>query len=247
MSYVDRFYNNQWYVLHDAIKNRGINSLLKNKNPGHIENVFEPAKLDEVSSFKEFIELDISRLSQRDLYRLRQGSFNDLIMSGYTGLFLASKNFEVEPFSINDLTKYLLKEFNMNTQQILEKEFQLRKTVDYQNEVATLFDFIMFYSKMWKIKCEDSIRLIKEPLCEDVYNFLTEAESIVYDYSKSVLIDAQLMKYLPSIVVCALITASLEVLIKVNFAEDQSDPMNILEKPRVKLLQHVKLCCNIWD
>ena len=108
MSYVDRFYNNQWYVLHDAIKNRGINSLLKNKNPGHIENVFEPAKLDEVSSFKEFIELDISRLSQRDLYRLRQGSFNDLIMSGYTGLFLASKNFEVEPFSINDLTKYLL-------------------------------------------------------------------------------------------------------------------------------------------
>lgn len=57
------------------------------------------------------------------MYRLRQGSFNDLIMSGYTGLFLASKNFEVEPFSINDLTKYLLKEFNMNTQQILEKEF----------------------------------------------------------------------------------------------------------------------------
>lgn len=233
--------------MNDAIRNRGGNALLKNKDSSEMkENVFEPAKLDDVSSFKEFIELDISRLSQRDLYRLRQGSFNDLIMSGYTGLFLASKNFEVEPFSINDLTKYLLKEFNMNTQQILEKEFQLRKTVEYQNEVATMFDFIMFYSKMWKIKCEDSIRSIKEPLCEDVYNFLTEAESIVYDFSKSVLIDAQLMKYLPSIVVCALITASLEVLVKVNFTEDQFDP-SASKPPKIMLLQHIKLCCNIWD
>ena len=123
--------------------------------------------------------------------------------------------------------------------------------MNYQNEVATLFDFIMFYSKMWKIKCEDSLRQKKEPLNEDVYNFLTDAETIVYDFSKSVLIDAQLMRYLPSIVVCALITASLEVLVKVNFPEDQCDPSAHASfssrPPKIILLQHVKLCCNIWD
>ena len=103
-----------------------------------------------------------------------------------------------------------------------------------------MFDFIMFYSKIWKIKCEDCLKHIKEPLCEEVYNFLTEAESIVYDYSKSILIDAQLMRYLPSIVICAVITASLEILIKVNFPEDQGTP-------NITLLKHLKLCCNIWD
>ena len=30
---------------------------------------------------------------------------------------------------------------------------QIRKTVNYENEVATVFDFLMFYIKIWKIGC----------------------------------------------------------------------------------------------
>ena len=86
--------------------------------------------------------------------RIRQGSYQSLISFGYTSFFLASKNFEVSPISLNDLTKVLLRGQNITKNNIVSNEFEIRKAVDYSNEVSTLFEFVMFYIKIWKVTCQ---------------------------------------------------------------------------------------------
>lgn len=73
-------------------------------------------------------------------------------IAAYTCLFLCSKNFEVEPLSLGDLCGYLLKD-KYTKEQILVKENSIRKSTEYENETATLFEFVMFYVKIWKIAC----------------------------------------------------------------------------------------------
>ena len=41
---------------------------------------------------------------------------------------------------------------------IINKEFEIRKLIAYENETATLFDFIMHFTKVWKIELMQSIR-----------------------------------------------------------------------------------------
>jgi hypothetical protein len=69
----------------------------------------------------------------------------------YTSLFLQSKNFEVEPLSISDVTQHLLKNM-IEPKSVINKEYEIRKLIAYENETATLFDFIMHFKKVWKIE-----------------------------------------------------------------------------------------------
>ena len=41
---------------------------------------------------------------------------------------------------------------------VINKEFEIRKLIAYENETATLFDFIMHFTKVWKIELMNSIR-----------------------------------------------------------------------------------------
>lgn len=74
------------------------------------------------------------------------------MITAYTSLFIASKNQEVEPLSINDIAQhFLMNEFA--NKKILKKEYLIRKALNYQNEISTLFDFILYYIKVWGLGC----------------------------------------------------------------------------------------------
>ena len=62
--------------------------------------------------------------------------------------------------------------------------------IGYQNDVSTLFDFVIVYMKIWKLACVNSIGG-KSKYYESTYKFLCEVESLAYDFTKSVLIDAE--------------------------------------------------------
>lgn len=44
---------------------------------------------------------------------------------------------------------------------------------------------------------------------EQTYNFMSEIEAAVYDYTKSILIDAESMRFKPSLIVCGVISVTL--------------------------------------
>ena len=114
---------------------------------------FRTIGMRDVRTFDDFMKLDAFRLKPEEIFQLRQGTFNDLIAAGYTGFFLASKNTEVQPISLNDMTRVLLADERIGTEEILTKEHAMRKSINYENEVATMFEFIMFFAKSWKIAC----------------------------------------------------------------------------------------------
>jgi len=51
---------------------------------------------------------------------------------------------------------------------------------------------------------------------EDIYNFFGDIEAIAYDFLKSLLIDCDSMRYLPSLVVCSVISTTIEIYFKLN-------------------------------
>ena len=55
------------------------------------------------------------------------------------------------------MTRVLLQDQNISNEQILTKEHAIRRSINYENEVATMFEFVMFYAKSWKIACEDKL------------------------------------------------------------------------------------------
>ena len=83
----------------------------------------------------------------------------------------------------------------------------MRTMIEYENETAYLFDFTMFYLKVWKVGCQ---RLLKHKFIT-TYKFLCDIETSVYDLTKSLITDAESLKFRGSILVAALITASIEI------------------------------------
>lgn len=81
---------------------------------------------------------------------------SDCLLTGYTTLFIASKNSEVEPLSLSDIKNHFLQK-NYERSQILQKELDIRQATNYENEVSTLFDFVMLYMKIWKMGCQYKI------------------------------------------------------------------------------------------
>ena len=80
----------------------------------------------------------------------------------------------------------------------------------YENEVSSLFDYVMLYMKIWKLSVQLRIHNQNHWLVS-TYRYMCEIETAAYDLSKSVLIDAESMKFKPSIIVVALVTAAIEI------------------------------------
>ena len=77
---------------------------------------------------------------------------NDVFLTSFTALFIASKNSEVEPLSLRDIRTHFL--FNrFSNKDILLRETEMRVASVYENEVTTLFDYVMIYLKVWKMGC----------------------------------------------------------------------------------------------
>jgi hypothetical protein len=167
------------------------------------------------------MKMDMFTLGPDDLQKIRQGSYQDLIAAGFTGFFLASKNTEVQPVSMNDMTRILLRGESIGSEEILSKEHAIRRSINYENEVATMFEFIMFYIKIWKVACQDKLMLTNGYHLEQVYVFLSEIEAATYDFTKSVLIDCDSMRFKPSVIVCGLICLTIKLNYLLNFSKDR--------------------------
>ena len=74
----------------------------------------------------------------------------------FTSMFVASKNSEVEPLGIRDIKNVFLNR-QYKVEEILEKELMIRKATKYENEVTTLFDYVMLLIKIWKLCCQNKI------------------------------------------------------------------------------------------
>ena len=48
---------------------------------------------------------------------------------------------------------------------------------------------------------------------------MSEIEAVVYDYTKSVLIDAEMMRFKPSVIVCSIISVTLEVYLLTKYSQ----------------------------
>lgn len=124
---------------------------------------------------------------------------------------------------LNDIKVHFLKK-QFSSEQILQKERDIRLAVKYQNEVSSLFDFVMLYMKIWKMSCQIKLGEPQQWLVS-TYKFLCEVETQTYDLSKSLLIDAESLKYNPSISVAAIVTVALQI----NFRLLQEDINNSLK------------------
>ena len=73
-----------------------------------------------------------------------------------------------------------------------------------------------------------------------ITNFLADVQDMVHEFQKSVLIDAELHKFAPSMIAAGLISATLEI----KFHElRKSSPFSYSDQiPSVRLLR--KLCCD---
>ena len=67
-----------------------------------------------------------------------------------TALFIASKNLEVDPIDLKTCIKTLC--FNKYSKtHFLEKEGQIRKATQYENEAPTILCFIMMLMRLLKL------------------------------------------------------------------------------------------------
>jgi hypothetical protein len=113
-----------------------------------------PRSISEVSDVVGYYLFDSSTLTSQFAKQVQTNTWNDILVSLYTCLFISSKNQEVEPLGINDITLHLLKDLRLPTQSIVNKERDVRSKIGHELETTTYFDFVMFYMKVWKIRCE---------------------------------------------------------------------------------------------
>lgn len=117
----------------------------------------------------------------------------DLQLTAVTALFLASKNLEVDPLDLATCVKTLC--FNKYAkQQFLMKEAAIQRLTQFENESPSSLDFLMFYIRMIKQRVQASINCL-----ESTSDFLIDVQTIAYDLCKSIIIDASMLKYRPSV------------------------------------------------
>ena len=112
---------------------------------------------------------------------------------------------------------------------------KIRHFTEWENEVPTLFEFVMLFAKLWKIGCQKSVK----KFFVSTHRFLCEVEAAAYDFCKSAIIDAHVLRIKPSFLVAALFSSSIEIVIKLNKGE--ADPKGS------PILSQVVLCNKAWD
>ena len=122
-----------------------------------------------------------------------------------TALFIASKNLEVEPLDLRTCVKELC--YNKySKQEFLKKEADIRLATNYENEAPTCLDFIMLYVRLIKMALENTIDCLPKTA-----EFIFDVQTIAYDYYKSIIIDASMLKYRPSVLAAACINLGFQL------------------------------------
>lgn len=98
-------------------------------------------------------------------------------------------------------------------------EFQIRQSLNYENEVSTLFDFLLYFCKIWKISCIKKFEKDEVKKYGIICQFINDIEAIAYDFCKSSLIDAHLKQFDNSILVCSLISISIDMYFRIKLSK----------------------------
>lgn len=82
-----------------------------------------------------------------------------------------------------------------------------------------------------------------------MHDFLLEVEVAVYEYAKSALIDAELLKYSQALIVAGIFSAALEV--SLNYVRDFYLRASAAVRPNTKIpvidTDSLRVCCEVWD
>ena len=74
------------------------------------------------------------------------------------------------------------------------KEASIQRLTQFENESPSVLDFLMFYIRMIKQRVQASVNCL-----EVTSDFLLDVQTIAYDLCKSIIIDASMLKYRPSV------------------------------------------------
>lgn len=129
----------------------------------------------------------------------------DYALTATVSLFIASKNLEVEPIYLDNALNHILG-YQYAKQSFLEKETEIRNLVNQELEAPSTLDFFMLYLKLIKFEFQDF-----GPISLKMANFLTDIQTICWDLCKGAIVDAQLLKYKPSILAMAFIKLAFEL------------------------------------
>ena len=110
-----------------------------------------------------------------------------------------------------------------------------------------MFDFVMLYMKIWKLGCQSKIA-VKNNWYLSTYKFVCEVESAAYDFTKSLLIDAESLKYKSSMLVAAVISISIEIIFKQKIEERKNgESVELAAQKSMPILSHLVECNSVWD
>ena len=125
-------------------------------------------------------------------------------------------------------------------------EKDIRHACGYENEVSTLFDFVLLYIKIWKLKCQASYQDGGHRVYSSTYRFICDIEQFTYDFTKALLVDAECLQYRPSVLVAALISVSIEIQLNIWFDREQ-EHLWVKEKCDMPVLEELTRCNKVWD
>lgn len=158
-------------------------------------------------------------------------------MTAVTALFLSSKNLEVDPLDLTTCVKSLC--FNkFSRQQFLQKEAQIQRLTQFENESPSILDFLMFYLRLIKHKLQTTINST-----EQTSDFLIDVQTIAYDFCKSIIIDASMLKYRPSVLAAVTVYLGFLMNFDINLGKKNYD----LKSPegRTRVAQ-IAIAFRIW-
>jgi len=184
-------------------------------------------------------------LTKQEYKKLEREKLKQMHLIGHTALWDMSKVLEVTPITLTDLTEFILSEFHVKEIEVLQAEQELRGATGYENEVATTFDFLIWYMKAWRLKSMWEFEKIKVGLdyvCYDeIFNFFTTFEQIGYDFSKAMLLDAEILEFKPSIMMAGVISVAIELYLKTKVFGTGEKKMSSV------ILNEMLICNMVWE
>ncbi|TNV81199.1 hypothetical protein FGO68_gene5972 [Halteria grandinella] len=126
---------------------------------------------------------------------------SEIQLTGLTGLFIASKYFEITPIFLKQLVSEM--GYDKYTQkQFLDRETLLMSTLACEIDPPNVFDFVLVYFKLLRLHTQ----VLCGPISKPGLSFLMSAEYYSSEYSKMTLADITLQSVRPSILgACAVI------------------------------------------
>ena len=126
-------------------------------------------------------------------------------LNGLTGLFIASKYFEVNPIMMKELINDMC--YNKySQQQFVDRETRLMSLLACEVDPPTHFDFVLVYYKLIRFH----VQALKGPMTKPGLNFILLSEFFASEYCKMILADVELMSVRPSILAASAVIFGLQ-------------------------------------